>query len=236
MRVAMPALGSSQSCRIRTLLAAFTIGFCWTAIVPGRTSAQIVEDSLASRVAWRLGVNVAVGHNSPVTNQLGTTPDRDHLLVAMSAATSIIGAGAFHVYYDCQVLPVVLIRGNAPPEGYHFPAPGGTVPGNDVAYAFGISPFGIELQGSLSKALTIYAATAAGGLWFDREYPIPGAGRIDFTLEFGAGMFIALGKESWLQVGYKYHHLSNANSAAQNPGVDANLVYVGYDWAVFARR
>ena len=222
--------------RLRIILRLLAVELYLVAILPSGAVSQIVQDSLKDRATWRLGVTVGVGHNSPVTRLLGTTPHRDHLLISVSAATPILTAGVLRIYYDCQLLPIVLIRGNAPPDGFPPSSGGNQVPGNEFGYAFGFSPFGIEIQGSPSKALTIFAATAAGGLWFDKEYPIPGAGRIDFTLEFGAGMFIALERDHWLEVGYKYHHLSNANTAALNPGVDANLFYLGYQWAVSARR
>jgi len=201
----------------------------------GRTlSAQSSPDTLHSRGPWRLGVFVGGARNSPVSSTLGVTPGRDHLFLGISATTVVLRAGILEVSYCAQFLPAVLIWGNAAPSG--FPLPGNTVPGSNPAYAIGLSPFGLQLAVPIGSHVEIFGATAAGALVFDREYPLPGAGRINFTLEFGGGVFVRLPHQRFLQFGYKYHHLSNANTAALNPGVDANVLYAGYQWSVLAPR
>jgi hypothetical protein len=37
---------------------------------------------------------------------------------------------------------------------------------------------------------------------------------------------------TWLRVGYKFHHLSNAKTAPSNPGVDAKVFLVGLERAI----
>jgi hypothetical protein len=45
-------------------------------------------------------------------------------------------------------------------------------------------------------------------------------------------LLVRSGRDAWVQLGYKYHHLSNAYTAALNPGLDANVFYAGYEWSV----
>jgi hypothetical protein len=47
----------------------------------------------------------------------------------------------------------------------------------------------------------------------------------------GAGLRLVLTTRTTLTVGYRYHHLSNGFRGKINPGVDANLVYLGVSLA-----
>ncbi len=129
--------------------------------------------------------------------------------------------------YAVQFLPAVLIR-EPSRSAYGYP----TNESPRVAYAVGVSPFGFDLSIPLTRAVAVYGAAAAGGLVFTRPYPVPDAGRISFTLEYGGGISFQVGRERWLELGYKYHHLSNGYIARRNPGLNANVFYGGYQWSV----
>jgi hypothetical protein len=203
-------------------------------LISATSLAQAPPDS-GARAAWKIGAFVGGARNSPTSTVLGRTPARDHLFIGLSGETVVLRVSALRVLYSAQLVPLVLIWGDAPPKGSPYP-PGSRVPGGDVAYAFGFSPFGFKLEFPISPQLAVFASSAAGVLLFDREYPEPGAGRISFTLEFGGGLSMSVSKRQWILVGYKFHHLSNANIKALNPGVDANVIWVGYQWSVSLPR
>lgn len=92
---------------------------------------------------------------------------------------------------------------------------------------FGLSPVGFEGRLRLSSRVRLHAATASGVVVFTRAAPTPDARRVNFTFEFGGGCDLALRAGWWLRVAAKRHHFSNANSARDNPGVDATVVTVG---------
>ena len=182
---------------------------------------------------WHAGLFVGVAHNSPVSANLGVTPGRDHLFVGLQASTPVVRVGSASVAYGAQLLPLVVVRGRAVPVSYAGPTNAdGTLPGPDLAYAVGASPFGLEVAVPVGDRVRVYAATAAGGLLFTRPFPVPEARRVNFTLEYGGGLLVRSGRDAWIQLGYKYHHLSNAYTAALNPGLDANVFYAGYEWSV----
>lgn len=148
--------------------------------------------------------------------------------------------------YAVQLLPLVVVRGRTAPLGYRVnPVDSGValaravqrdLSGPDLAYAVGVSPFGFELGVPLGRAVSLYGAAAAGGIVFTRPFPVPEATRINFTLEFGGGVLVRAGRERWVQLGYKYHHLSNAFTGSENPGLDANVFYAGYEWGISLPR
>ncbi len=198
-----------------------------SAIVRGATAASF------DRAAWRIGPYIGRASQSPVTETLGTTPGRDHLFLGVQALTPILRLGEVHVSYMAQLLPFVRFQGRTPPVGYGGPrAWDGLLPSADFAYAVGFSPFGVELTSNRSRRVAAFAATSAGALYFEQPYPIPEAGRFNFTLEYGAGALVRVSETRWIRAGYKYHHLSNAFTARDNPGVDGNVWYAGFEWGL----
>jgi hypothetical protein len=69
-----------------------------------------------------------------------------------------------------------------------------------------------------------------GMLYFTRQEPVPGSSKFNFTFNFGMGVQVFDGKHGSLLIGYKYHHISNNNTASKNPGVDNSEAYAGWLW------
>ncbi len=178
---------------------------------------------------WRFGVFVGAARNSPINPRLGTTPGRDHLFLGLQAQTTVLKLGASRLSYGIQVVPAVIIRGRTAPIYYSGPLDDeGLVPGDDVTYAYGFSPFAMELAMPCGSRLGIYGAAAGGLVFFSKPFPVPEAESSNFTIEYGGGLLLRVGDASWLQAGYKYHHLSNAYRSLVNPGLDAHVVYLGF--------
>jgi hypothetical protein len=197
--------------------------------MPKQVQAQDTNDEAAESALWRVGGFAGLAKDSPVSSLLGTTPGRDHYFIGLQALTPVLQAGPVTVSYAAQFLPVVIIEGRDSPESYYGVVDReGRVPGPDAAYAIGVSPFGLELTVRPLKNIGIYGAAAAGGLIFRRPFPVPEATRMNFTLEYGGGLLIRTGHGHWIQAGYKYHHLSNAYTARENPGLDGHVFYAGY--------
>jgi lipid A 3-O-deacylase len=67
---------------------------------------------------------------------------------------------------------------------------------------------------------------AGGVVATDREVP-EGTTRWNFTAHAGAGARVRVAPRWAVMVGYRYHHLSNGNSVARNPGINSNVGYLG---------
>lgn len=57
---------------------------------------------------------------------------------------------------------------------------------------------------------------------------MPGAARFNFTYDFGGGVQIVKESGRAITIGYKYNHISNGYHSSINPGVDVQMIYVGY--------
>jgi hypothetical protein len=92
----------------------------------------------------------------------------------------------------------------------------------------GFSPFGFKWNFRPRHRIQPVFTTLAGYMFSTQPIPISSAGSFNFTFEFGAGFeFYRSGTRS-IRAEYRFHHLSNAHSAASNPGVDSGLLQVTY--------
>ncbi len=58
----------------------------------------------------------------------------------------------------------------------------------------------------------------------------PNASGLNFLFAFGGGIRWNTGQRRALALGYRFLHISNAGTTSFNPGVDNNVIYVGYSF------
>ena len=102
----------------------------------------------------------------------------------------------------------------------------------DHTYGAGLSPIGLKLNFRRSHQLQPFAGGSGGFLYFSKQVPVSGASQFNFTFDFGGGVEIIRDGRRGISIGYKYQHFSNGHTAPINPGVDVQMVHVGY----FIRR
>lgn len=177
---------------------------------------------------WEWTPYVGVAQHSPVGTHWGVTPDRNHLVLGIHATATVARLQRLELAYAPEVVP--LMRVSNTPEYQRARPDVIEITGRGPAYGAGLSPLGLEARVRLTDRVTFFGAGAAGWLWFTRAVPEPEARAFNYTFEFGGGTRILVGEALRLRVGYKFHHLSNLYTAAVNPGVDGNMVYVGLGW------
>lgn len=72
-----------------------------------------------------------------------------------------------------------------------------------------------------------------GGLIASTEpipYTGPDATGLNFMFDLGGGLKWDLSDSRAVTVGYKYLHISNAFTTDFNPGIDNNVIFVGYSF------
>jgi hypothetical protein len=200
------------------------------ASLAAQSTANVTAAEAPRRNVWQVGVFLGGAHDSPNDGVLGTIPHRDHYLMGMQAGTEVLRIGALRVSYIAQLIPLFIISDRTAANFDPFLDSSGIARLPERAYAFGVSPFGLELSSPSQHRVSVYAASSGGGLLFTRPFPDVTGRRSNFTLEAGGGFRIRVGTVHWAQVGYKYHHISNAGTAFANPGLDGNVFYAGYQW------
>jgi hypothetical protein len=99
-----------------------------------------------------------------------------------------------------------------------------------VIYGAGVSPIGFRFIFNRRGRIKPFAETTGGFIYSRRPVPldVDGATRFNFTFDFSGGVQFFTSARRAVTVGYKFHHLSNAHRASFNPGLDSNVVYIGF--------
>ena len=120
------------------------------------------------------------------------------------------------VRYVAEVVPWTVVRDSHNPNGR-------------LAYAHGAggSPIGAQVNFLHYYRVQPFITSGGGFLYFDRRM-FGTAQQFNFTAQFGGGLqLLSPGRRAALDVGYKYHHISNANLYRTNPGMASHMFFVG---------
>ena len=101
--------------------------------------------------------------------------------------------------------------------------------GSSTIYGAGLSPLGLKVNFGQSW-IQPFVAASVGFLYFEDDIPVPDSSRFNFTPEFGLGLQFFLTPKQALTLGYKLHHMSNADTSRNNPGMDSHVIYIGFSF------
>ena len=128
----------------------------------------------------------------------------------------IIARGEIAVSYVAQVVPFTTVGDPHAQNGLRV-----------YAHGIGGSPIGAQVNFVHYRRVEPFVTSGGGFLYFDR--PMFGtAQQFNFTAQLGGGFqFFSSSHRAALDVGYKYHHISNANMDRRNPGLDSHMLFLG---------
>lgn len=93
---------------------------------------------------------------------------------------------------------------------------------------FGISPVGFSITNSLSNWLTPYIQSTGGIIYMEDKFPTDRAKTLNFTFDITIANSFTVNQFAIVSVGYKFHHISNAQTGAENPGLDSNFLFLTF--------
>jgi hypothetical protein len=99
-------------------------------------------------------------------------------------------------------------------------------PGMPVG-AVGITPLGIKTWFAPASPVRLFGSLAGGLVAFDRRTPVEQASAVNFAAEWLVGADFNVGAGN-IEVAWKFQHWSNANTTHFNPGLDVNLITIGF--------
>ena len=97
-----------------------------------------------------------------------------------------------------------------------------------VAVGLGGTPVGGRLYWNRSGRWRAHLGAGLGALVFSSDVPVRDSRRFNFTLEYGGGVEIPTAADRAVTVGYRFKHISNGGMADRNPGLDANVIVIGF--------
>ncbi|MGA2349263.1 MAG: acyloxyacyl hydrolase [Terracidiphilus sp.] len=94
----------------------------------------------------------------------------------------------------------------------------------------GISPIGFQWNFMPRHKLQPFLISHGGYMYSTRPIPTTYAGSFNFTFDGGAGIEVFRSKTRSICAEYRYHHISNHNTASDNPGIDNGLFQLTYSF------
>src|SRR5919106_624396 len=156
---------------------------------------------------------------SPDSSRIfGNTEDRKLVLFALRYGRVLAAWDWVSLEYTLDIFPAALVF-----------EPDRVRRGSSTIYGAGLSPLGVKFNFGQSW-IQPFVAASVGFLYFEDDIPVPDSSRFNFTPEFGLGLQFFLAPKRALTVGYKLHHMSNAYTSRNNPGMDSHVFYVGFSF------
>lgn len=183
-----------------------------------------------------------IAQGSPQLGILGETPNMNFAVVALRIARPVprLSTATRSTMVHLDIIPFALL---SPPytslSGANDPdcrpgalclEPGTNAPGlfpNGSAVGVGITPLGITMHFRQHRALSPSLGLTGGALLFDRAAPTTAGARFNYTAALEAGLRIGRPERTGVVLTYRFHHISNAGMARENPGVASHLLTFG---------
>jgi len=216
-------------------LAVLTISTWLLVVATVNAGAQSVPPPAHSSPTWEIAPYVAGGPTTYVPDV--TSPERTTILLGVRFVGTMLHGRWWSFGYAPEVTPLLIVTNNPRYEtkvitvnGY--PAPTIQVTGHGPTPGVGVSPVGFELQFKVGSRLRLYSGGQAGFAWFTREVPVPESRAFNYTAQLGAGLQWRFGSSTSVLGGCMFHHLSNAGTGQNNPGLTGPLFILGIAHAI----
>lgn len=122
----------------------------------------------------------------------------------------------FAVRWVFDVVPVALVGDPHSHDGHRA-----------YAYGTGGSPIGAQVNFVHYRHVEPFLTSGGGFLYFNHRM-FATTQQFNFTAQLGGGVqLFTSSRRSAIDLGYKYHHISNANLANTNPGLDSHMFFIG---------
>jgi hypothetical protein len=211
----------------RIIVAAIVALLVASLTAPSAAGFFCTAPSLPSRA--RHGVEFAVGYSPESSTWIGTMPDRRFLMVGINYSYRCWDVPAASIHFSPGLMPLAMLL--QPDQVETFPAGLRTIPAHGV-YGFGITPLSFTAEIAPERRLRPLAEAAGGVIASTEPIPLrqPNATGLNFLFYFGGALRWQARPYAALTLGYRFLHISNAGTTAFNPGVDNNVLYVGYSF------
>lgn len=172
-----------------------------------------------------LGVWGGISFHSPTL--IGKTPNARFGNIGLRYGRVLAASETVAFSWTIDAIPVAVLsnpRFTAVPSGSSFVV----TQSRKSVYAWGAAPIGLKFNFRRNRRVQPYGHATGGFLYFNEEVPLPGAARFNFTYDFSGGVQIVNSNRKAFTIGYKYQHVSNGYRATFNPGVDVQMIFVGF--------
>lgn len=180
-----------------------------------------------------LEANVGFSWYSPRGQHWGLISDRRVYLTGVRGEWVFATRGAVAWSYLAEWVPLAVVERTSAGETLRcYPTATSELCEVDrsvhVAAGTGAAPVGLKMYLNQGGERRVFASATGGMIAFSSDVPVRGSRRLNFMFDYGGGVDFVLPDGRAATIGYRFHHISNAGSARVNPGLDANIIYLGF--------
>jgi len=195
----------------------FSALVCFTPVHGAETSAGTGASYALTKGTNEFGL--WAGGSPDSSKIIGSTENRNLLLVSLRYGRVLAAWESLSLEYTLDIFPAAVVF-----------EPDRIRRGRSTIYGAGLSPLGFKINFAQESWIKPFVATSVGVLYFVDDVPVPRSSRFNFTPEIGLGVQFFLTPKNAMTLGYKFHHMSNANTGRSNPGMDSHVIYAGFSF------
>jgi hypothetical protein len=152
--------------------------------------------------------------------------DRKFFIAALRYGRTLAANNSLALQYTFDVVPVavatgVIVNRTTSPSGV-------TTFQRETAYGAGLTPLGLQLDFANGSKLHPFVHVNGGFLYFNKAVPIEDSGQFAFVGEAGGGVRIFTSEHRAVNIGLRFHHISNGNTSGANRGLNQFVIYAGF--------
>ena len=152
--------------------------------------------------------------------------DRKFFIAALHYGRTLAANNSVALQYQLDVIPVAVATGTivsrtTSPTGVNTFR-------RETAYGAGFTPLGLQLDFANGSKVHPFVHVNGGLLYFNKDVPIEDSGRFAFVGEAGGGVRIFTSERRAVNIGVRFHHISNGDTSGSNRGLNQFVIYAGF--------
>lgn len=152
--------------------------------------------------------------------------DRKFFIAGFRYGRTLAANNSLALQYTIDAVPVAIATGTIVSRTTS--ASGVNTFQRETAYGAGITPIGLQLDFANGSKVHPFAHINGGFLYFNKSMPIEDSGQFQFVGEAGGGVRIFTSERRAVNIGVKFHHISNGDRHGSNRGLNNFVIYAGF--------
>lgn len=152
--------------------------------------------------------------------------DRKFFIAALRYVHTLTANDSLALQYTLDVVPAAFATGTIVSRTT---SPSGVDTfQRETAYGAGVTPLGLQLDFANGAKVHPFIHVNGGLLYFNKSVPIEDAGQFAWVGEAGGGVRIFTSERRAVNIGVRFHHISNGDRTGSNRGLNQFVIYAGF--------
>jgi hypothetical protein len=155
--------------------------------------------------------------------------ERGFIIAAFRYGRTLAANRSVALQYTLDAIPLAIATGNI--EQSTTVTTGTTTTTTftrDSAYGVRVTPLGLQLDFANISRAKPFIHVNGGLLVFNESVPLPDSGKLALVGEAGAGLRIFTSERRAVNLGVRFHHISNGDRTGANRGLNQFIIYAGF--------